>query len=85
MVPLISDGDGGKRTCGEATRGDRWTEKLAAKGRAPAEGERGKAVGRLRMDLPGLMVLLLMMMARAAVGDVIPDLRIDWDMMVVGR
>ena len=25
------------------------------------------------------------MMARAAVGDVIRDLRIDWDMMLVGR
>lgn len=84
MVASMSEGDGGKRTCGEAARGDRWTEKLAAKGRAPAEGERGRVVGRLRMDL-GLMVLLLMMMARAAVGDVIPDLRIDWDMMVVGR
>jgi hypothetical protein len=85
MVALMSDGDGGKWTCGEAARGDKWTEKLAAKGRTPTEGERGRAVGRLRMDLPGLMVLLLMMMARAAVGDVIPDLRIDWDMMVVGR
>lgn len=85
MVPSMSDGDGGKRTCGEAARGDKWTEKLAAKGRAPTEGESGRLVGRLRMDLPGLMVLLLMMMARAAVGDVIPDLRIDWDMMVVGR
>ena len=85
MVPSMRDGDGGKRTCGEAARGDRCTEKLAAKGRAPIEGERGRLVGRLRMDLPGLMVLLLMMMARAAVGDVIPDLRIDWDMMVVGR
>jgi len=83
MVPSMRDGDGGKRTCGEA--GDRCTEKLAAKGRAPAEGERGRAVGRLSMDLPGLMVLLLIMKARAAVGDVIPSLRIDWDMMVVGK
>lgn len=53
-------------------------EKLAAKGRAPTEGDKGRAVGRLRIDLPGL----LLMNTRAAVGDVIPDLRIDWDMML---
>ena len=43
------------------------------------------AVGSLRMDLSSLILLRFMMMARATVGDVIPDLRIDWDMMLVGR
>ena len=33
------------------------------------------------MDLSSL--IRVMMMARAAVGDVIRDLRIDWDMMLV--
>ena len=42
------------------------------------------AVGSLRMDLSSSILLRLMMMARAAVGDVIRDLRIDWDMMLVG-
>ena len=37
------------------------------------------------MDLSRLIFLRLMMMARAAVGDVIPDLRIGWDMMLEGR
>ena len=37
------------------------------------------------MDLSSLILLRLMMMARAAVGDVIQDLGIDWDMMLMGR
>ena len=42
------------------------------------------AVKSLRMDLSSLILLRLMTMARVAMGDVIPDLGIDWDMMLVG-
>ena len=37
------------------------------------------------MDLSILILLRFMMTAWAAVGYVIRDLRIDWDMMLVGR
>ena len=43
------------------------------------------AVKSLRMDLSSLILLRLMTMARVAMGDVIPDLGIDWDMMLVDR
>ena len=60
-------------------------DKQPCKQQTQREGGWGMAVESLRMDLSSLILLRLIMMARAPVGDVIRDLRIDWDIILVGR
>lgn len=69
MNVATKDGEGKNLTWGESKEGECWKEKLAVKGCA---GERGKAPGRLRMDLVEAVLCNV-----AKVGETMPFLKID--------